>query len=154
MSKIDVIRKFLNGGLDTKVYLGKSIDEFKQSFNYMQSNIKELENENEELTKGDNNQILKTVKVIKERYLNNPVDNKFSCFADAWIYLVFNWNNNTIKSPTIKEECDYVHRLIEDFLTMKEVLDNLKYVNDRLKNFKSWNPPAFEVSKHFIEYLD
>jgi hypothetical protein len=117
-------------------------------------NIEEVDN-NEDFTKWeDYNKSLETVKFIKSKYLNEPIDKEFGQFSDAWVYLVYNWNDNTIKSPSIMKECIYTQRLIEDFITMKEVTENLKLINNKLNNFKSWNPPAFEVSKHFIDYLE
>lgn len=154
MDKLQIVRDFLKGGLESRVKLSKELTKFRRCANHIFKNIDEMNNGKEPTVGENNNDIFDTVKFIKIRFLESPVDKTFSQFSESWIYLVYNWNENTIKSPSIKEECIYTQRLIEDFVSMKEVLDNLKFMNDRLKNFKSWTPPAFEISKHFIDYLE
>ena len=148
-----IIENLFGGGLKTKVSFGKKINLFREVYNNIRKNIQELDDEKKP-TEFDHDQILETIRFLRQKAMYEPLDSYFTDFCRAWLFLVFNWNNNTCQSPTIKQESETVQRLLDNFISMSEVMILLKNLNNRLQHFKNWSPPAFEISKHFIDYLD
>lgn len=150
---LGTIRDFLSNGLKTKITFKDQGDHFRYSFGIMQKHIDEL-NAEKRPSEHDPRRVHRTVEFLKETILYEPLDRGFQNFAWAWIFLVQNWNNNVGKSESMRRDCDYCIRLLDDFVSIKEATETMKVLNKKLRDFKSWNPPAFEVSKHFINYLE
>jgi len=75
-------------------------------------------------------------------------------FFKDYALVLFNWNLSGYKDSDIEAQCQSVTDLIDGNLTMREVTDIMREVGGRLNDMRSWNPPAFEISKSFLDYID
>lgn len=148
------IGNFLNKGLEAKIFLSRNIELFDDLFKKMINNINEMENEKEPDIKLDPNKLLHSLRLLKNMYLETPLNSNSLSFMKNWALLTYNWNENIEKSPAIKKECNIVIRFSDDFLTLKESIETMKSLNARLKDLMGWTPPSFEIARHFINYLE
>lgn len=107
-------------------------------------------------------EINKTLIMTRDILIDNPIDDSMFEFFKAWLMLIKNWINNIVSIENFKNidfsnskkiiyQCE---TLIDNFLTMKESIDIMKRLLSRIDNFRHWMPPAFEVNKSFLRYLD
>lgn len=151
---LNVIKKGLNeGNLETKVFLGKFKENFQSTFDKIQKNIIVLENDGVP----QNNykeEIIDTLNMIQRIIAEDPISPNNSIFCKAWCELVVNVNNNSICSQKIEDKVHLINRFVDGHLTSLEAIETMKMLNKKLKDFKNWNPPAFEIAKHYINYLE
>jgi len=147
------IEGFIFHDVKCNVFFGREKGTFRMIYHGIRANIEEIDQE-KELTDVEVDKVFRTVKFLREKVMYDPLDDQTRCFIGNWVYLIFNWNSNTGKSDKLKSECQLVERLVNGFITMHETMEIIKQVNRKLKDFKNWNPPAFEVSKSFINYFD
>ncbi|RKY33165.1 MAG: hypothetical protein DRP74_00500 [Candidatus Omnitrophota bacterium] len=67
--------------------------------------------------------------------------------------LAFNWNQMTIKSHEVKVLSLTLRRLIDTHWTMMDAIIVMKKLLREFKNFKHFYPPAFELSKSYLQSL-
>lgn len=157
MNKDECVNK-LKGFLSRETFvvssfLGRNAENFRKSLAMILQNIEEMENDKEP-SKLENEFIINTIRDLKNIVLDSPVYPEFSDFADNWCFLVFNWNNNVLKNEDLNKDCLFIQRILRQHYTIVEAIDNLKFLNKKIRSFKDWNPPAFEVAKHYINYLE
>ncbi len=91
---------------------------------------------------------------LKKITLYNPLTPNYIAFVTQYIELVRNWNSNFKNDDVIKENLVMMMRLIKQHFSIMEASEILKGLCMRLRDFKSWLPPAFDVSGHYIDLLN
>lgn len=132
---------------------GPSYAMFSETYKFIKLNIEEVSS-NKELTPHDHNDIYETVRSLKYNVLYEHNNYDTLKFIELWSLVVFNWNENICKSPAISDSCKEITLILNGYLTIREATDLLKIMIERMREFQGWQPPAFEISKHFIDYLD
>ena len=74
-------------------------------------------------------------------------------FHRDFLLLVFNWNNNIFKNEKLGIELEVISKLIESEFTMRDTIQILKAMNEKMADLRNWNPPAFEISKSLFNKL-
>lgn len=87
-------------------------------------------------------------------FLYEAVDPTYCVFSEAFTHLIKNWNDNTLKDVNINQSCNTIFRFIDNRFTMAETCDTLKKLLKKMSEYRQWNPPAFQVSEHFIKALN
>ena len=98
--------------------------------------------------------ITENLDLVKHYVLFEPISKDMVGFFKDWVAVLFNWNNNITKDDEFAAKCSQVEMFIDGRLTMDETIGLLRTIGERMNNLRSWNPPAFEVSKSFLNYLD
>lgn len=131
--------------------LGGYCDEFNEVILSILNDVELLEKE--EAAVADIGRIATFMETIKEMLLFNAnTPDALHLFKDSSL-LVFNWNNNTHNNAALAGTVNAVDNLVEGNLTLRETIQILKKMNDRMSNLQSWSPPAFEVSQHLMDAL-
>ena len=158
MTKNEIFKNiigFLNKDVFINTTFGKNREFITKSFITMKKDINDLENDNKYTSKSkDHDEIFKTVSIIRNIIKEIPVTLEMNKFFFSWCELVMNWNNNTIKENGLNYDCMSIIRLLNNHYSIKDATEILKELNGRLKNFKNWSPPQFEIAKHFLNYLE
>ena len=125
-------------------------DDIKKIINDIFSDIDILQNETDEPLKVEINHLTKLVDLI----MFNSVE---ACISDQECKdfkniseLVFNYNNNSIKDESIMRRTTFLNNFLDGFLTFRDSIQLFKTVSERLNKFTNFNPPSFEISKHYI----
>jgi len=147
------IESVLNGTHISRSFNNTNLNDFGRIYKAIRKNIEELESEADP-TALPVNQVHATVCVLKNILLGAPCDKIFLEFTKAWLFLVYNWNNNTAQDVALTDDCVFMERFTDSFLTMGETIEILKHLNKFVGDMKSWTPPAFEISKAFLNYID
>ncbi len=161
---LNIIDKVLSEELlFTKLISHTSAENFKNIFIRVNSHIRKLKNdETDDYLLITPEEIKDSFYAIKDILIEKPVNNITFNFVNAWSMLIKNWINNISQVEDfsmfdfseIEPLIVQCSMLSENFLTMKQTVEILKRLNMRLNRFIEWTPPAFEINKNFIKYLD
>jgi len=127
---------------------------FRKAFSIISRHIEELNNECENITNYDPSVITQTINYLKGIIIEDPITQEFADFADNWCLFVFNWNNNVLKNDDLGKDTVFIQKALKQHFTIIETIDVMKRMNKKFKEINNWNPPAFEVAKHYINYLE
>jgi len=141
--------------LDNKNFNIVDKENVVESFEIMKTDISKLENNEEYTSKDDDHsKIFTSIDSILHCINNDPITPELNTFSILWCRLVINWNNNTIRKEILGKNCMFIIRLLDQHYTIIESIEIMKMLNKRLRDFKNWNPLAFEISKDVLNYLD
>lgn len=111
-------------------------------------NGEELEQNNDKFTN-----ILDSVILLSDKILSGPICDDFGTFVAMYAEVVYNWNDYTVKDSVIRQLCLHISRLSETRTAMVKCIHAMKDVDNRIKTLSGWTPPAFEISKSYLEAL-
>jgi len=153
---LNTIDNFLKkGSLRYQLLSANTQEKFVKSVDMIKYHIDLMK---KELDPGENypkNLIPETLSVLRKYILEAPLDVEFRKFCVAYCELVFNWNQNFKKGDEkIKEKVLFIIRILDQHLTILESIDVLRQLLSQLKSFREWTPPAFELSKHYLNILE
>jgi len=74
-------------------------------------------------------------------------------FINDFALVIYNWNNNSHRDPRLHDDCTFIMNLTDGNLSMRDTINILKHLNKRMSDLRSWNPPAFEISKSLMNSL-
>lgn len=141
---------FNNSDLGTRL-LGSNYNHFKHVYQDIMADILLLEKEQDPVA--DYKKILDLVRQIKQWVsFEHATAEQLSMLRD-FSMLIFNWNNSGYQNKLISMGCHSIRDIIDGNLTMRDVINITKEVTKRMAEMKSWNPPAFEISKSFMESM-
>jgi len=113
----------------------------------------EIEN-NEEIDDYDKTPVINSINFLKKVVDGSIVDVEQLNFVTNWCLFVFNWNNNVLKDKYLEKDIIYIQRATKQNHTINEVHEILNRLSKEMKKYINSNPPAFEVAKHYINYLE
>jgi hypothetical protein len=85
--------------------------------------------------------------------MEKPVVPIFRDLAESFLSIVHNWNAATIKNPDIATKIKLTNGIIKGQLTMLETIDVLHKTLERVKKSHQYEPPAFNLSRSYLENL-
>lgn len=130
-------------------------EDFQKSFEIIKNHINSIENDVLiNFCESDIKTIKRSIRICKSFILEAYLDKKETEFIKDWIYLVFNWNQNTLKDNDLNVSMQYLLRIMDQHYTIIEAIDHLKFLLDRSKKIQGWQPPSFELSKHYLKFLE
>ncbi|GAI80579.1 unnamed protein product, partial [marine sediment metagenome] len=98
------------------------------------------------------------VKEVADLFLsiavNEPITPIFRDLSKFYLLLMFNWNKELGKRPDIEKQISTAQKIVMAQMTMLDTIDLLKYQLKRGRDMRNWNPPAFELSRHYLETLE
>lgn len=67
--------------------------------------------------------------------------------------LAFNWNKTFGKRPDISQTAKNITAITLGNLSLTQAIGIIKALTDRLKSIQHFAPPAFDLSRHYLETL-
>lgn len=126
---------------------------FEETYKIILEHINNLEN-NEEVKEYSNKKIFDSINITLEIVIDYPLNNQLSNFLLAWSELLFNWNENVEKNNELHEKCKTLNRFLQQHFTIVEAIQVLRRLNQKNEQLRSWMPPSFELSQHYLKKLD
>ena len=98
--------------------------------------------------------IKKQVNFLKAYVIENPIDIYDNKLLSMIVKVIFNWNNNTVKSKEIEIDLKTVDRMMTQHMSIMESISIQKILLDRLKKYQYYEPKSLDLSRHYLEILN
>ena len=97
--------------------------------------------------------IATTSRALTDFLMREPLTPFITQFAMGYSEVLKNWNDMTIRAQDIDHYSRVIARLAEDYLTMHELVQVLRSFVPRMERLMRYTPPAFELSRHYLEVV-
>jgi hypothetical protein len=128
----------------------------KKGFALMEADVRMLES-NEPVLRNNDPMSVVLIKsnlfVLIRKLLNDSLTQQVTDFISIFSQLVFNWNKNISKLNEVELLARLVHRYAESVAQIKTTISVMKKANSAYQDLKAWMPPAFDISKEYLEEL-
>jgi len=94
--------------------------------------------------------IARSLDILEQVYLSEPISNRISEFVNDYVLLIFNINKNIINDNVLSNRCAFIARVYQDLLTAKEVFVFLRRIVNQYKFMMDYALPSVEISKHYL----
>jgi len=94
-----------------------------------------------------------TVNLFVEIALEKPITAIFRDLSSTYLLLVFNWNKISEGKTNIERNIKLVDMIVKGQLTMLNTIHVLQLFLPKLKMMEQYNPPAFELSRSYLNSL-
>jgi len=150
------ITEFINGPRLVVIFEGQA-NKLKDIINKMFYCIEKL-NKDEELDKDDKKVIIEVeLNQITDMLMFHSLERQTSendiKILKSISMLVFNYNQNSFKSESISIRVSFLTNFLDGFLSFRDCIHLFKSLSQRLTTFTTYNPPSFELSKHYIDTI-
>lgn len=143
----------LKSNLADKTFGKEGKKRFIDALNLMKSDIQSL-------TKGGEvsddpkklSVVHNAVNVLFNHAVYQPHTDFFRGFCFEFLKIAFNWNKGPC-NKSIQRLIDATDRMMRAQLTLAESHSVLRKLTDRLKKYSGYEPPSFELSKHYLKSL-
>jgi len=147
------IKSFLDGKEKFDFMNKQILGRIYECYNMISQHI-ELMSQDKDVPEYNRDIVLGAISDIKVCTIYNPLTNNFINFTASYCELIQNWNNNLDKDDEITNMIVSLMRLIKQHLSIMEACEVLKMILSQIKDFKSWLPPSFDISKHYVSLLE
>ncbi|MBA7575291.1 hypothetical protein ES708_17112 [subsurface metagenome] len=152
VSKIKGIMKY---EADLKKVFGPRLGKVHEALEIMESQMNDLAEDKEVEASGkEKSKVKEVVNLFLSIAVNQPILPIFRDLSRFYLLLVFNWNKELGKRIDIETSVSAVQRIVEGQMTMIDTINLLKTVSERLQKLNRYGPPAFELSRHYLESLE
>jgi len=125
--------------------LGKCYKQIVQHIDLLQND--------KELTKFNMDFMVDQTRVLMKAILSDGLDIDQCRFIEAFSELIFNWNANVEKNPDIDLYTQIMKRMVGIIILLQNNIALMKKANDRWHVLTNWAPPAYDMSKAYLESL-
>lgn len=102
----------------------------------------------------DIERVLKMLRITLSLINEIPLSTEFTKFIISLLNIILAWNNNlSLSNDEVVNICGIITRQIQGHYTILEAILILKQNIDRMTTFMNWQPPSFEIAKHFEEKI-
>ncbi|GAI60825.1 unnamed protein product [marine sediment metagenome] len=152
VSKIKGILKY---EADLKKVFGPRLGKVNGVFELMLRQMDDLaEDKAVEASGEEKSRVKEVVNLFLSIAVNRPIVPIFRDLSRFYLLLVFNWNKELGKRPDIELSVSAAQRIVEGQMTMIDTINLLKTVSERLQKLIGYEPPAFELSRHYLQSLE
>ncbi len=152
LSKIKEILKYENDL--RKVFAENQLQTIRKGLETMESQMEKLAKDEQVQASGQDKS---TVKGVTDIFLNVAVNQPMIPISRDltlnYLLLTFNWNLALGKRPDIEQNIKAVQGIVRGEMTIVDAINTLKALLERAKSLTQYTPPAFELSKHYLESL-
>jgi len=151
---VNSIKKLFEWDPDLKKVFGPRLDKVKGVFELLQRQMNELaEDKTVEVSGEEKSRVKEVVNLFLSIAVNEPIVPIFRDLSKFYLLLMFNWNKELGKRPDIENQISTAQKIVEAQLTLLDTIGLLKMLLRRGRDMRNWNPPAFELSRHYLESL-
>ncbi len=152
---VNKIKGIMKYETDLKKVFGPRLDKVKESFEIMVCQMNNLAEDTEVEASGEEkSRVKEVVNLFLSIAVNQPIVPIFRDLSRFYLLLVFNWNKELGKRPDIETSVCAVQRIVEGQVTMIDTINILRALLERARKTQQYGPPAFELSRHYLETLN
>lgn len=108
---------------------------------------------NKKPTEKEVNEVIKTINFLINTAIQKSITPIFRDLINEFIVLIALWNDEIAQSEEIKKRIHSLRNFIDYHLSVIEIIQELKPLLEKIKEMKDFNPPVFDLSKHYLNYL-
>ena len=140
---------------ECRLTFGKATKSLGDAFKLMRDQLGlRAEGESVSLNKQQSDRIERGLSILIDVAITKPITNYFNDFATEFLRLISNWNIQVGKNPRITRNVQLLNRLLTSSLTMKETINVLQMLLQKLRAEMRYVSPAFKLSKHYLQSLE
>ncbi len=141
----DLIRMFGNKGFES---LKLALEKISSSMERAAQNdgLAEIQIEDKNLVTG-------VVKSFLNIAIEKPITPIFRDLADNYLMIVYNWSQMLAKCSGIEQDIKVINGIVRSQLTLLDTISVLKVILERAKNIRNYDPPAFDLSRAYLDNL-
>lgn len=148
------IKRIFKWELELKKVFGPRLEKVKSVFELLERQMNDLaEDVMVEASGEEKSRVKEVVDLFLSIAVNEPIVSIFRDLSKFYLLLMFNWNKELGKRPDIEKQISTAQKIVAAQVTMLDTIDLLKYLLKQGHNMRNWNPPAFELSRHYLESL-
>lgn len=147
------IRKYLRDDDSYNFIVGRVRDKVEKSVKKMEMDVHDaMEDENPDIKDEDKRVVSDVLQFLNEVIVLKETDPKFDIFTSNYLLLVSNWNR-LANSKTVDKRFQVVKQTMNYRHSMAKSVEMLQRILAEFKNVRDFNPPIFDVSKHYLQEL-
>ena len=152
LSKIKGILKYEQ---DLKRVFGETqLRMIRRGLEIMASQMEKLAKDQSVQASGEDKSIVKeAISVFLNVAVNQSITPIFRDLSLNYLLLAFNWNLALGKRPDIEQNIKAIQGIVKGEMVIMDAINTLKSLLERAKNLSRYTPPAFELSRHYLESL-
>lgn len=137
-----------------KVFGSRGTNILKEALSVMQKQMdKHVRDEEVIVSNGDMDKVGRVVEFFLSIAVNEPIVPIFRDLSEVYLLLIFNWNKELGKSLSLENRVKAINNITKGQMTMLDTVDTLKVLLKRAKQVSKYEPPAFQLSKHYLKSL-
>lgn len=131
------------------------VEKLRKALGIMESQLNQF-NEGKKVTASDadKSRMKEVVDLFLDIAVYRPIVPIFRDLSEVYLLLVFNWNKELGKVPDIETRAKSARNIAQGKMTMEETIGLLKILSVRLQKQYQYEPPTFELSKHYLKSLE
>ncbi|GEM_PF-1518432 len=151
VSKIKEIMKY---EAELRKLFGNRLPIIKKTFGIMEGQMNALAKDKKIKASGEEkSRVKETVNLFLNIAVNQPITSIFRDLSRTYLLLAFNWNKELGERPDMEIAIKATQRIVEGQLTMLDTVNLLKELVKQSRGMLNYRPPAFELSRHYLESL-
>jgi len=152
---VSKIKKIFEWEVDLRRVFGPRLDKVKKALEIMECQMDDLAEDIEVEASGEEkSRVKEVVNLFLSIAVNQPIVPIFRDLSRFYLLLVFNWNKELGKRADIEASVSTVQRIVEGQMTMIDTINILRALLERARKTQQYGPPAFELSRHYLETLN
>lgn len=152
---VNKIKGIMKYEADLKKVFGPRLDKVKEALEIVECQMNDLaEDVTVEVSGEEKSRVKEVVNLFLSIAVNQPIAPIFRDLSRFYLLLVFNWNKELGKRADIEASVSTVQRIVEGQMTMIDTINILRALLERARKTQQYSPPAFELSRHYLESLD
>ena len=104
-------------------------------------------------TKEENEKVIRTITLLTNFAIQRTITPIFRDLTNEFIILIAIWNEKIAQNIEIQKRIYSLRNFIDYHLSVVETIKELKSLLEKMKELQSFNPPAFDLSRHYLSYL-
>jgi hypothetical protein len=138
---------------DNTIFSAAETDILKNCFYMMMYHINLLENESELEENITNILVNSAMLLVNDKILNSGLTPFFRKFIEAYSNIVYNWNKNISKDKNIELLCLLDGTILKLYNESASAAQIMRDVHQHYMDMRNWMPPAFSISKAYLDTL-
>jgi len=151
---VNKIKEIMKYEMDLRRVFGDRLPALKKALGIMECQMDDLAQDKKiEASGEDKSTVKEAVNSFLSIAVSQPITLIFRDLSRTYLLLAFNWNRELGKRQDMESEIRAVQGIVEGQLTMLDTINLLKTLLQRGREMLDYRPPAFELSRHYLESL-
>jgi hypothetical protein len=115
---------------------------------------RQLQSPGQIANENDNRMVENVFSLMIHLIMEKPLTPIMKDFVNEFIILAASWNENVGRNQKIRSAILDLRRFVDYHLTVIDATQSLKVLTEKVRQMQNFMPPAFELSRHYLEALE
>jgi len=146
------IYEFINHIEFNRVFEGRS-QYLKDKIEIMFEDIQHMIDEDNEQLKAEKSDISSILDILMYNAIEFSLSEYIANQINNISKLVYNYNDNSFKDDSLKVRSLFLSNFLDGYMSLRDCINLVRNLHTSCDRFAKFNPPTFELSKHYIDSL-